>query len=146
IAGDNDHLAKNPVTAGHASIEAALGAGVGETVFESMPYASHEIDRWQAGSLTVKALIPALAMPIDNKTEFAWPAEQSNRLDALQGTVTRVLAVGWRAMEDHFLARLRPLVKQYARVLVVTGGDLGVPEATATIARLREAIDTIPDN
>ena len=65
--------------------------------------------------------VPAMALPIHGKTDFACPKTQLDRLDALQGAVSRLLTIGWRAAEPHFVNRLRPLVRQDARVLVVAG-------------------------
>ena len=86
-------------------------------------------------------LVPALALPIDGKSDFVWPPEQLERLKLLQGMVTRLVTIGWRAAEPHFLELLRPLVRQDARCLVVTGGPDGESEAAGIQGRLKGSLD-----
>lgn len=68
---------------------------------------------------------PAFAPPVADKSDFIWPEEQRQLFEDLQGRVTRLVTVGWRAAEPHFLDLLRPKVKEWATALVVTGGDPG---------------------
>jgi hypothetical protein len=95
------------------------------------------------GATSARDLVPALALPVDSKTEFIWPREQGEALDSLKATVTRLLTVGWRGLEPHFLPLLRPLVKGYGKVLVVAGGDEGDDEAVHIQARLHEVLEHV---
>jgi hypothetical protein len=49
---------------------------------------------------------PALALPMSDKTQFVCPQAHQDLLDEVVPRTTAVLAVGWRAAESHFLARL----------------------------------------
>jgi hypothetical protein len=66
--------------------------------------------------------VPALALPIAGKTEFVWPTEQLAHLRSLKGRVTHVIAIGWRAAEEHFLHELNTLSAPDCHVRIVTGG------------------------
>jgi hypothetical protein len=79
--------------------------------------------------------IPAVGLPIDRKNDdsFVWPSPQRERLLSLEGTVSRLLTIGWRGLEPHFVDLLGPLVRPDARVLVAAGdgtretqGDAGL--------------------
>jgi len=58
--------------------------------------------------------VPALAVPMANKTEFECPGEHVDSLSGDIDAVTHVLIIGWRGAERHaveLLARLRPQYK-----------------------------------
>jgi hypothetical protein len=64
--------------------------------------------------------VPALALPISKKEDFCWPSQQEDVMRGLNPEeVTRVLTIGWRGLEDHFLPLFRPLITRNARMLVV---------------------------
>ena len=68
--------------------------------------------------------LPALALPIAGKSTFVWPPEQREFIDGFRrGAFSRVLTIGWRAAEPHFLDLIRPKVANDARVLAITGGN-----------------------
>src|SRR5262249_6814804 len=50
---------------------------------------------------------PALTIPVQNKTDFECPAEHLDALKAMLPQVTKIVIIGWRGMETHFLALLR---------------------------------------
>jgi len=66
---------------------------------------------------------PALALPMASKSQLVWPPEQDAlfREDLPNGSFGRVLLVGWRAAEPHFLSLLERLIPPDSKVLVVTG-------------------------
>ena len=68
-------------------------------------------------------LIPALALPMDGKNEFVWPSEQSEAFNQLEGRVTHLMTIGWRALESHFVPLLGPLASPSSKVLVVAKDD-----------------------
>lgn len=71
-----------------------------------------------------EVLVPALALPVTAKRDFSWPREQREHLEAMRGGhVDRVLTIGWRAAEPHFLELLTPVVQAESRILAVTGGE-----------------------
>lgn len=73
---------------------------------------------WRTG-VRGTAWVPALALPVQNKSHFVWPADQQERLVAQLPEVNRILVIGWRAMERHFLALLHQYLQpEMTRVLI----------------------------
>lgn len=94
------------------------------------PYASDaEVSRPRALAL------PALALPVDSKSELVWPTDQAELFDRLQGRISKLLIVGWRAVEDHFLSTMDTLAGR-AKVVIVTGG----PNAPGEAQEIRERL------
>lgn len=87
-----------------------------------------------------KGIIPAIAVPTVQKDNFECSPAQLERLAALLPGVTRLLIVGWRGMEDHFLALWKDATRQQGpgpeikRIQVVDASDDG---ATTVLERLR---------
>jgi hypothetical protein len=67
----------------------------------------------------VRCLIPALALPLRSKARFVCPQEHLDVLNALLPQVDRILAIGWKAGEPHFLNLLRA-VPPGAKLVVVS--------------------------
>lgn len=76
--------------------------------------------------------LPALALPIAGKADFVWPPEHRAFFDQLATRVRRLLTVGWRAAEPHFVSVLDPLVMSDHRALLVSGG----PNADGDVAEV----------
>ncbi len=51
-------------------------------------------------------LWPAIALPVAGKAEFECPEPHMNALDACIPKVSKLLTIGWRGAEQHFLKRL----------------------------------------
>jgi hypothetical protein len=86
--------------------------------------------------------VPAIALPIVEKAQFAWPRSQADHFAGLLGRVSRVLTIGWRAAEPHFLGLLADALVESPRVDVVVGGlppRLASAEAADVLDRLRTA-------
>src|ERR1700730_309360 len=49
------------------------------------------------------ALVPAVALPVERKTTFECPQEHLEALLSALPSVTKLILVGWRAREQHFL-------------------------------------------
>lgn len=64
---------------------------------------------------------PAIAIPLDRGKTFVCPRKHLDRLSSDLNEVTRVLIVGWRATEQHFLALLQDRLPKN-RELVHDGG------------------------
>lgn len=79
--------------------------------------------------------LPALALPVTNKTSLVWPAEQDDYFTRVipNGSFGRVLIIGWRAAEDHFLQLLGRLIIPEAQFLVVTGSDEDADETAGRV-------------
>ena len=95
-----------------------------------------------ATSNIAEDLLPALALPSDGKNEFVWPPEQNQAFEDLRGRVTRLMTIGWRALEPHFVPLLGPLIHPSCRVLVVAGGADGEQEASRILQRLQVSISS----
>jgi hypothetical protein len=67
-------------------------------------------------------LFPALAIPVETKRDYECPEAHLEVLRDCIGKVTRLLFIGWRAMESHFLGLLRDnLPPGHIRAMVVSG-------------------------
>lgn len=84
-------------------------------------------------------LIPALAIPIVRKQEYECPQEHLDKLDVCIPQVTKLLTVGWRGSETHFLQRLALGLKKELQAMVVSGSPAATEETinNLAIARMR---------
>jgi hypothetical protein len=67
-------------------------------------------------------LFPAIAIPVEIKSSFECPSDHLDCLNAHLEKVTKILIVGWRAAEKHFLDLLSRVVTDKIPVQVVAGG------------------------
>lgn len=109
----------DPIEYGRSTIDKAYKGSYARDEFQVLPWPTHN---WPAHPTSGPLLVPAMALPFEGKSEFAWPEAHRERLDKLQGAVSLVLVVGWRALDDHLLSLLGPFVREDARVLIVSGG------------------------
>ena len=72
--------------------------------------------------------LPAISIPVQQKSRFSCPQEWLPRLDSSLDGVSNLLVIGWRAGEEHFLERVVPVLNKNA------GFHLGVVSHTATSA------------
>lgn len=91
------------------------------------------VPEYPSGKFGDKPVFPAIAIPVERKDSFECPAEH---LDVLRALIpTRLLVVGWRATEDHFVQMLAGELRREISVVVVAGA----PEhATEPIERLQK--------
>lgn len=88
--------------------------------------------------------LPAIALPVAGKSEFVWPKAHHDHFTSWQGSVRRLVTIGWRAAEPHFVDLLSPLIMNRHRVLLVTGGpsaESDVDEVASRLGRLGEGVD-----
>ena len=78
-------------------------------------------------------LYPAIAIPVKDKSDFECPNFHVAQLEQQIPKVTKVLTIGWRGMEKHFLRILGKL--NPVSVAVVAGSDV---EAAETLKQLRD--------
>jgi hypothetical protein len=82
-----------------------------------------------------RPVFPAIAIPVENKTDFQCPKLMLDALKQLLPDVSRVITIGWRASEAHFLdlmaMHLRPGVGTY----VVAGTPKEAEEVRTSIMR-----------
>ena len=75
-------------------------------------------------------VFPALALPVNTKVDFECPPEHIAQLQSDIPLVTKLLVVGWRATEPHFLelwkqqARSRSVPGKMAKITIVAGRAL----------------------
>jgi len=80
--------------------------------------------------------VPALAIPVVTKSTFSCPQSHLNRLGELIPSITKVLTIGWRGAEQHFLKMLSENLKTQVGGLVVGGTEEAGAE---TIEKLKNA-------
>lgn len=81
--------------------------------------------------------LPALAIPVEKKSEFMCPPAHLETLASLLPTVTKIIAIGWRATEQHFLDMLKNRLsglKGDVDLMVVSGDHKGMVETTNNLA------------
>jgi hypothetical protein len=81
-------------------------------------------------------LFPAIAIPVETKSKCECP---SDHLECLLGhlkKVSRILLIGWRASETHFITLLRNSLSSGVRIQVVSGTKEG---AEQTLSRMIDA-------
>jgi hypothetical protein len=77
-----------------------------------------------------------LAIPVINKQNYECPNLHLGVLDSCIPETTKLLVVGWRANEQHFLQRLALGLKHELQVMVVSGS---AEDAQETINNLASA-------
>ena len=65
--------------------------------------------------------LPAIAIPLNKKQTFECPNEHLTELVAFLPKVTKILVVGWKGAEDHFLTLLRKNLSPDVPILIVNG-------------------------
>jgi hypothetical protein len=65
--------------------------------------------------------IPALAIPVVTKSQFVCPPAHLDRLREFLPKVEKILVIGWRGSEKHFLKLLREGLRNPVRVLSACG-------------------------
>ena len=90
-----------------------------------------------------KAVLPALAVPVENKPGEEFPAEHRKILDECLPQITKILVIGWRANESRFLETLaKGIAKGNTRpkMMIVSSSDRSANEVGNKIhQRLRDA-------
>ncbi len=79
-------------------------------------------------------LFPAVALPVERKRDYECPDEHLDVLHRFIPEVTKLLVIGWRGTEYHFLQMLAEKLRKDLRVMVVSGDD-----ASEVILRLQQA-------
>jgi len=72
-----------------------------------------------------KVVFPAIAIPVETKSQFECPDEHIDILRSKLPKVRKVLIVGWRAAEQHFLKLLSEHLCGPLEVVVVEGSNAG---------------------
>jgi hypothetical protein len=83
-----------------------------------------------------KIVFPAIAIPVERKSQFECPADHLEALRSRLPKVRKVLIVGWRAMEEHFLSLLNEHLQAPLEVMVVEGSNKGASEVEGRLKRV----------
>lgn len=87
--------------------------------------------------------LPAIAIPVQSKFSFVCPADHLTVMKQLLPHVDRVLIIGWRAMEQHFLELWSSVRQRQPEALAIANGS--TRECDETVAQLsRSGITTGP--
>lgn len=70
-----------------------------------------------------RVLSPAIAIPVKSKNSFVCPKAHVDTLQQIIPGVTKVIVIGWRAQEEHFLKLLRDLPGNIAILVVAKDSD-----------------------
>lgn len=90
---------------------------------------------WPIGKEGTAAFVPAVAIPLERKSDFECPQEQMRALQQCVPEVTRLLVVGWRAADDHFVKLLADGLPDRVRGMVVAGGETMAREVVQRLTR-----------
>src|SRR5579862_4671385 len=85
-------------------------------------------------------LVPAIAIPVEQKSCFECPAEHLHRLEQLLPTTERLLIIGWRATEEHFLNLLGKHLTRPIPAYIIAGSS---DEALNVASRLRSGLPNL---
>jgi len=89
------------------------------------------------GTPVEAAILPAIAIPVREKSEFACPDDHLYTLEHALPSVTHVLCIGWRGAELQFLDRfIKPL--KSARFHIVAQSRDHAEQTTRTLSRWAE--------
>ena len=81
------------------------------------------------------ALFPAIAVPVETKRQYECPDEHLECLRAYLPKITKVLLIGWRATEQHFLNLLRESLTSGVPLYAVAADRQKAEEVLETIER-----------
>jgi hypothetical protein len=92
---------------------------------------------WPVGKIGTVPVWPAIAIPIRSKMVFTCPQDHLKCLEALLPKTTRILIIGWRGMETHFVSLLAKAVNnRQIGILAINGNS---DEGSAVIGNLAKA-------
>ena len=110
------------------------------SIDEDSPEASYEYLGQPAVCAGTAMYYPALALPLENKSQFACPNSHLQVMQPMLPRVQRILVIGWRAAEAHFLSAFNGKIQRTIPMMVVGHG-----RADETAKRMREGW-AIPDS
>ena len=94
------------------------------------------VSEYPIGKVDGTALFPAIAIPVETKRGFECPEDHLECLRANLGAVAKILVVGWRATENHFLELWRNAITVEVPLQIVAGNR---KDADEVLERLRTA-------
>jgi len=101
------------------------------------------VSEWPIGKSTDnRAIFPALAIPVQRKQDFECPKEHMDLLRASMPDVTKLLIIGWRGNEQHFVELLRNLRHPGVRGMIVAENQSVAAKIAVHLQHLRPAWNT----
>lgn len=88
-------------------------------------------------------LLPAIAIPVETKSEFECPRSHLEALDLCVEQTMKILVIGWRGTENHFLSRLKALPGIAPFVAIVGASEEGTQETASNLASFGLSEDRI---
>ena len=128
-------MGKNPTNPNdiiRAARDGGIGGGLG---FQVLPE-FRKLNGASLDGMDGQILLPALAIPVEKKRAFECPPEHLQALANGLREVTKIIAIGWRAMEQHFLEMLRERLtglKGDVDLMVVSGSENGTKGTMANL-------------
>lgn len=104
------------------------------------------VQEYPIGKSDGVALFPAIAVPVETKHEYECPQDH---LDCLRGylpTITKLLLIGWRGTEQHFLGLLKEALPQKVPLYAVAGDRQQAEEVIASIEQAGIRVAGTPAN
>jgi SIR2-like domain len=92
-----------------------------------------------------KAAFPAIAIPVQSKLQFECPLDHLEQLRASLSQVRKILVIGWRATEAHFLGILKAGLCSPLNLAVVCGSKQNAEQVGARLKTMTNAAG-IPAN
>lgn len=74
------------------------------------------------GRLDGTALFPAIAIPVETKKTYECPDDHLACLEGYLPKIKKILIIGWRGAEQHFLALLKKTMRERIPTYIVAGG------------------------
>lgn len=96
----------------------------------------HVVKNYPMFALNGVALFPAIAIPVEIKQEYECPEEHLAVLREFIPKTTKLLMIGWRVTEGHFLKLLAKGLTQKLQVMAVAGA---LDWAKQSVANLKNA-------
>ena len=121
---------QNPWPVAHELIDKAPNLSLSES-YVMVPQGDNPM-----GDFRGEALFPAVAIPLETKKEYECPTEHIEALRSFIPEVTKMLIIGWRATETHFLQLLADNQQYDVRVRAVSGDE---NEARDALERMEKA-------
>ncbi len=81
-----------------------------------------------------KTLVPAVALPIDNKQEFVCPSSHVERMEEILDATTVLLLIGWRGSDPAFAGVLDAHIRPGVQMFVCNGTQNDGGLAVTTLA------------
>jgi hypothetical protein len=87
------------------------------------------------GVVDGRPVFPAIAVPVEKKNVFECPQHMIDDLTSALPDVHKIITIGWRATENHFLKLLREHLKRGVFLTIVAGNSKDAGEVKVHIHR-----------